>query len=150
MVLHSDKFSRTFGDDRCATANTGFWYRFFFGLVSSGAYLLCGFYLLKLRESARKAAVILGVISIVSMPFFLVQISKAAMFNDYSATRKQIILQNVKPEYQQAALDKIPKENEIAKKVFAGMMIAFSLPLLALEIIPIYFFTRQRVREQFN
>jgi xanthosine utilization system XapX-like protein len=124
---------------------------FLSGLLSIGAYLICGMYLLKLKEPARKAVIILGLINILLMPYFLMKIGKAANFDDYSAKKKQMILQTVKPEYQQAALENIGKENEAGKKViFWGIMIVLGLPFLALEIIPMYFFTRPKVKEQFN
>jgi hypothetical protein len=123
---------------------------FLFCLLSNGAYLICGIYLLKLKEPARKAVIFLGLISILSIPFFLQPIIKVANSDDYYMKKKQVIMQTMKLEDQQAALEKIKMVNERGKKIFPVIFIVFSGLLLVLEIIPIYFFTRQKVKDQFK
>jgi len=43
----------------------------YFSVFSCIAYVFCGIFILKLNENARKAAIILGIISIISIPFHI-------------------------------------------------------------------------------
>jgi hypothetical protein len=79
--------------------------------LSCVAYLICGIYLLKLRETARKAVIILGLLSIISIPLYLEPTSKLFNTDNY---------------------------------VFVAAL------LIIPEAMFIYFFTRQKVKEQFK
>ncbi|MFH1776122.1 MAG: hypothetical protein ABH952_00950 [Candidatus Omnitrophota bacterium] len=121
-----------------------------FTIFSGVAYLFCGFFILKLNEFARKAAIILGVISILSIPLYFSAISKTIDFDKEYDKKEQKIIQEVKPEYQEEALNRLRIGKKMAKKsvpfIFAIFM---GIPLFIAELIPIYFFTRPKVKEQF-
>ena len=113
--------------------------------------MLCGIFILKLNETARKAAIILGIISILSIPAYIKPLSKILPPEDYYTREKQRIAKEIKLEYQQKALENLEKGEETAKKVTPIVIIVFfALPILIFELIPIYFFTRPKVKEQFK
>jgi hypothetical protein len=90
--------------------------RLTFSIVLSLAYLICGIYLIKLNNPARKAAIFLGVISIISMPFFFKPMLKQLNFDDICLRKKQMIIEQYKPEFQQKASDGLEKGKEFSKK----------------------------------
>jgi len=90
---------------------------FILTLVSCGAFLICGIYLLKLKEIARKAIIILNLIFTACLTFCLLFFSFAIQF--YQENNKVVLLLN-------------------------------SLILCSAFIIPIIFFTRPKVKEQFK
>lgn len=122
-----------------------------FSVISSLAYLICGIFILKLNNSARKAVIILGYISIIAIPFYLKPVLTQMNSNDYYSKNKQMIINQMKPEFQQKALENLEKEREIGKKVLPTFfIIILGLPWLIFELAPIYFFTRPKVKEQFQ
>lgn len=124
-----------------------------YGVVSSLAYLICGIYILKLNEKARKAIIILGIISIVLTPLLFKPMLNIPMPEDiiYDTKAKQRIMERLKPEYQQKALEDLENSNKITRKVLPIIFIViFGVPMLILELAPIYFFTRPKVKEQFK
>lgn len=124
---------------------------FFFAIVLCVANLLCGIFVLKLNEYARKAAIFLGIISIMLIPAYLKPMLKPLNFEDYYTKKKQMIIEQMKPEYQQKALENLEKVMEIGKKGLPAIIIVlFGVFLLILELIPIYFFTRPKIKEQFR
>ena len=122
-----------------------------FSVVSSVAYLICGIYVLKLNEKARKAVIILGTISILSFPLYFKPLFNLPIPEDYYVKSKQRITEQLKPEYQQKALERLEKSKETMKKGLPIILIViFVVPGVIFELIPIYFFTRPKVREQFE
>ena len=69
----------------------------------------------------------------------------------HSAERRQWITEHYKPEHQQKALADFEKTEAMSEKMVPIVFIVFGavLPLL-LAVIPIYFFTRPKVKEQFK
>lgn len=123
----------------------------FLHVITSLAYLICGIYLLKLNNSARKAAIILGIISIIVIPVYLKPLLTQMNSDDYYLKKKQLIIEQMKPEFQQKALTNLEKGREISKKGLPILiMVIVALPWLIFELIPIYFFTRPKVKEQFS
>ena len=123
----------------------------FFGIFVSLAYLICGIYLLKLSNSARKSAIVLGIISIISIPFYSKPVLQQMNFDEYYYSKhKQMIIERMKPEFQQKALEDFEKAIEISKKVFPIVIMVILILYLIFELIPIYFFTRPKVKAQFS
>lgn len=123
----------------------------FFSIISSVAYLICGIFILKLNEIARKAVIILGIISILSIPIYLKPIINKGSSESIYIKQKIRITEQMKPEYQQKALEDLAKTRKITEKILPIVFIViFGTPLLILELIPIYFFTRPKVKEQFK
>jgi hypothetical protein len=124
---------------------------FSFGIVLSVANLITGIFVLKLNEVARKAVIFLGVISIMLIPFLFSPVFKTSFNEDYVTKKRQYIIEKVKPEYQQQALSDLNKINESGKKILPIIVIVlFGVPILILELLPIIFFTRHKVKEQFS
>jgi len=115
------------------------------------AYLISGFCVLKLNDAARKAVIALGILSILLIPIYFKPMFKFAYSQDFYSKAKQRIVEQTKPEYQQKALKELEKTQGVAKMLpFILITIIFLVPYLILEIIPIYFFTRYKVKEQFK
>ena len=114
-------------------------------VLSCIAYLICGIFLLQLKEPARKAAIYLGIISIIALPFLPAAMSPA--FEKLYTESEKELLEQIKPEYQASALERLRKDNEAVKKIAPFMAIGI---MLILEALPIYFFTRPKVKEQFT
>lgn len=122
-----------------------------FSIVSCVAYLICGIFILKLNETARKVAIILGIISILSIPVYIKPLLKIVPPEDYYTKAKQKITEEIKPEYQQRAFENLEKSREAVTKVLPVFIIVLvGIPFLILELIPIYLFTRPKVKEQFK
>ena len=83
-----------------------------FSLLADMAYLVAGIYLLKLSEIARKSIILLGIISLIAVPYFFIFDGKKHAGN------------------------------------YAWIAAAFVFVIL--EVIPLYFFTRPEVKEQFK
>ncbi|MFC1592502.1 hypothetical protein ACFL4C_00605 [Candidatus Omnitrophota bacterium] len=122
----------------------------YLSLIMSVAYLICGVFVLKLNETARKAAIFFGIISILSIPFYMKPALNAENYNYGYAKKKQMIIEQMKPEYQQKALEDLEEVKQVSKKVLPILVIVLSGFILVFELIPIYFFTRPKVKEQFK
>ncbi len=126
---------------------------FFLGIGLSIANSITGIFVLKLNETARKAVILLGVISIMLVPLWLSLVFKYSYnYNqEYYAGKRQYIIEKVKSEYQQKALADLDRIDESAKKIFPIIITIFTgVPILILELCPIIFFTRPKVKEQFS
>ncbi len=122
-----------------------------FGVITSLAYLICGIFILKLNDNARKMAIALGIISVIVIPFYFKPILSMPNSNAYYAKAKQRITEQMKPEYQQKALEDLEKSKGVVGQVVPIIFIViFGVPMLLLELVPIYFFTRPKVKEQFE
>ena len=122
-------------------------------MLSNVAYIICGIFLLKLNEKARKVAIVLSVIGILSAPFIANLTLKTTSLDESRIfkSEKQKILKQTKIEFREEALKNLEQSEETAKKI--GFVIAFAVILLTIllfEAIPIYFFTRSKVRQQFQ
>ncbi len=132
------------------------------GIVMTVAYVVCGVMLLQLKESARKAVIILGIISIFLCLFdFSKAISKYSSSNiqpgaydSYYAKEEKRIVEQVKPEYQQAQLEKLREKKDFGKKAIpifwrtlVGVLVGSAIMI---DLASIYFFTRPKVKEQFT
>jgi hypothetical protein len=123
---------------------------FIFHILSCLAYLMCGFFLLQLKETARKAAIYLGLISIIVIPFYLMPVVRSYNTDNYYAKKEKMILEQMKPEHQPAALENLRKGTERSKKIMPLIILGcIGIPILVLESLPIYFFTRPTIKEQF-
>ncbi len=135
---------------------------FIIGAVSVGASFVCGIFILKLNPVARKVAIIICLVdislgislyaSLINSPVLNRPISKHT--KDYEKSRQNIILQ-FKPEYQQKALERLEKSEEFGRKAApitfkVLLLLFFWIPFFACNLIPIYFFTRPKVKEQFK
>lgn len=119
-------------------------------VISNLAYLVCGFYLLRLKESARKAAVCLSFISFLLCPIYVYLASKSYDSTGYYAEKEKVILEKMKPEYRQEALQDLKRIKEATNKVMPFVIAGIVLvPFLLLDVFIIYFLTRPRVKEQF-
>lgn len=129
---------------------------FVFSILSAIAYLICGIYLLQLNELARKIVICLGIISLVAIPILLVPkvisvFNQSSQSEAYYAKKKKVILEEVKPEFQEQALEKLRKTDETGKKLLPIIFsVFFVIPTFILKAFPIYFFTRSKVKEQFQ
>jgi hypothetical protein len=126
---------------------------FFFGIALSAANLIAGIFILKLNETARKAAVLLGVISIILVPLRLKPLLNFSYGEEYYVKKRQYIIEKVKPEYQKEALSGLDALSETRGKISpALMMVLLGAPVFVFfvfSLCPIIFFTRRRVKEQF-
>lgn len=123
---------------------------FVYILLLAIAYLICGFFVLQLREPARKAVIYLGIISIMGLPFVLMSGAKAIDYDAMHRDAEKLILKETKPENQAAELESLRKNKERINKASQFVIMGLvGVPALLLEIIPIYFFTRPKVKEQF-
>lgn len=124
---------------------------FVLGIISSIVYLIAGFSLFKLKEIGRIVAIFLSVISISSIPFYLMHVSKRVNFDDVYAKKEKMIVEQFKSEYQQAELEKLQKVKKAVSRAMPIFVFGIvGLPFLIIELLPIYFFTRPKVREQFR
>jgi len=125
--------------------------RISFNIIFSLAYVLCGFFILRLNDTARKAAIILGTVSIILLPSFLTPILNLTHPESYYEKRKQMITEQMKPEYQQKALEDLKIDREVGKKAMLIFVIAiYLIPSLIFDLSSIFFFTRPTVKEQFK
>ena len=123
---------------------------FSFQIVSGVAYIICGAFVLRLNENARKAAIILGLISILAIPFYIKPVFKTINSEVYYLKAQQKIIEQAKPQYQQQALANLERAKESVKRISPIIIIMFALLILVLELIPICFFIHPKVKEQFK
>lgn len=123
---------------------------FFINIILSGVSLVCGIFILKLNSLARKVAIITCLIAITMIPIRIKLTTKAFNFNDYHEKRKQIVLEQVKPEYQKKQLETLEMKQRISKKTIPILLLVFGIFSVGFELIPVYFFTRAKVKEQFK
>lgn len=123
---------------------------FVFTVAISVAFIICGIFILKLNEAARKTAILLCIISVLSIPVYIKQIIKVAKSQDYYAIAKQRIIEQTKPEYQQKVLENLERSKEASRKALSTVITAVVLLWLIFELAPVYFFTRAPVKEQFK
>lgn len=123
----------------------------FLNIVLCLASFICGIFILDLNSKARKAIIYLCLLTIVLIPIYLLPLSKSFNFETYYQKKKQIILEQLKPEYQQKALEALEERRNVSKKMAPiVLMIILGVPWALLELIPVYFFTRPKVKEQFS
>ena len=124
---------------------------FFVGLILSAVALGCGIFILKLNERARIIAIISCLLGVLLIPVYLKPIVKQLSSEDFYKQQKQRIVEQMKPEYQQEALENLEKAREVNKTGLPILIVVLSgVPFLLFELIPIYFFTRPKVMEQFR
>jgi hypothetical protein len=124
---------------------------FILHIILSAASLITGVFILKLNEAARRAAILLGVISLLLIPISLGPSFKASYGDATYEKQKKYVIEKVKPEYQKKALADLEKTHEMVKEGLPVIfIILFGIPLAILEILPIIFFTRPKVKEQFR
>lgn len=123
---------------------------FVFSAAISITTLICGIFILKLEERARKTAILLSVASIIFIPIYLKSIISAFNNAEILERQKAAIIQQYKPEYQQKMLADLEEAQKISKKVLPFFIMGIGIFQLSLGLIPIYFFTRPKVREQFQ
>ena len=131
---------------------------FLFGITISVVTLACGVFILKLNSKARKLAIIICLIGIISVPFYikpaLKPINSLLDSEGYFRQREKMILNYLKPEHQEDALKQLEIMKEISEKkipIFRIILLTVVLGTFFLvELIPIYFFTRPKVKEQFK
>ena len=124
---------------------------FILSIILSAVNLITGIFILKLNETARKAAILLGVISLMMIPVYLGPAFKTSFGDATYEKQKKDIIEKVRPEYQQQAFADLEKTHEVVRKNLpVVLIILFGVPLVILELLPIIFFTRPKVKEQFN
>jgi hypothetical protein len=116
------------------------------------ASVVTGVFILRLNETARKAVVILGVLSIMRTSFLFVPLIKESppVIQAQYVKARQNIIEKMKPEYQEKALDDLDKTNESSKKLWPIFMVFIGVFMFMLKLLPIIFFTRPKVKEQFS
>ena len=98
-------------------------------MLSNVAYIICGIFLLKLNEKARKVAIVLSVIGILSAPFIANLTLKTTSLDESRIfkSEKQKILKQTKIEFREEALKNLEQSEETAKKIkelkISGVMI---------------------------
>jgi hypothetical protein len=118
------------------------------------AYAVCGIALFRLKEIGRQGAIALGVLSIVTLPF-LIDGPIQQLRNEQIYTKwRQEVVTAVAPEKQQENLDAIDKIQGIVEQHFPRIrsffIIFVMVPMVILLLIQIWFFTRPKVKEQFE
>ncbi|MFH1458645.1 MAG: hypothetical protein ABIG31_05755 [Candidatus Omnitrophota bacterium] len=122
----------------------------FFTVVISLASIICGIYLLRLNDYARKSVIVLGITSIILMPFFLMSGLKQINSGDLFEKQKQVSMEQNKSESLQKVWEDLERSKEFFRIVFSILaIVVFGLRLIFI-LIPIYFFTRPKVKEQFR
>lgn len=124
---------------------------YFGSFIMAALNMLCGVYLLRLRPWARVLAIALCLFSIFSFPVvFKSGVNLSNIEDEAFKRQEQIIYEKYKPDYQKEAMENLERSKEITKKslpvVFAlimGMGLVWNLGI-------IYFFTRSKVKEQFE
>jgi len=71
--------------------------------------LICGILILRLKEIARKAIIILTIVDIIMTPMLLKPAIDKMNSDEVFLKEKARIMEQVKPEYQQKALENIEK-----------------------------------------
>ena len=123
---------------------------FSIGIVLAIANLITGIFVLKLNETARRVVILLGVINIMLIPFWFSPLFKTSFNVGDIAKSKQNIIERVKPEYQQQEFAELDKIITRRKFMWIMLILLYVLPVLIFELLPIIFFTRPKVKEQFK
>jgi len=123
---------------------------FIVGLFLSAATFGCGLYILKLNEGARRLAIFTCFCSILMVPIYLRPVSKDLQSDEFWQKQKQVVMQKVKPQDQDKALAEFVKIEEAGKKgKLDFVFFILAMPFVLIELVPVYFFTRPKVRNQF-
>jgi len=122
-----------------------------FSVVVAILTFACGVFLLRLHPVARKLAIFLSLIALLSIPVYFVPFSKAMNSENVYAKKKQAIMESMKPDYQEKALQRLDRIKEIWTKNVAPIILICVFGSIALcNLFFIYFFTRPKVKEQFS
>lgn len=105
------------------------------GYISTMLSLICGIYLLKLKSWARKLAIILCVVHLITIPLFLKILSPI----NIEAMRSAMAARGA-TEMQQKQFEPFAS---LLLMIVAAISIIWNLSI-------VYFFTRTKVKEQFN
>ncbi|MCX5667755.1 MAG: hypothetical protein NTY34_05555 [Candidatus Omnitrophica bacterium] len=89
-----------------------------YSVISSLAYLICGIFILKLNNSARKAAIVLGIISIIVVPFYFKPMAQQMNSDEFYSKSNQAYIEQMKPELRQKALENLEKGKRLQGKFF--------------------------------
>lgn len=129
---------------------TGF-FKYLLQFLVSGVTLICGIYLLKLKSWARKLTLIICAINIGFSLFTFSAVSKIRdIQEDEFKKQEAAIKEKYKPEFQKEALERLEYTKQISRKFFP-VFFAGALTFAVLwNLGVIYFFTRQRVKQQFG
>ena len=109
---------------------------FIVGAVSTVASLVCGIFILKLNPIARRAAIVICFFNIILVGGLYTLLIRSPMMNrasteltkDYERKRQYIL--QFKPEYQQKALERLEKNDELARKIAPNVSKAVMLIFL--------------------
>lgn len=130
--------------------------------IMSIAVFICGIFILRVNPIARKSVIIicfLNIFGAISLYAFLINSPETKRFPFQHTKRyevaRQHILQQLKPENQQQALENLERSDESARKAAPGFfkavaLVFFLIPLLVLNFFIIYFFNRPLVKQQFE
>jgi len=119
--------------------------------MMAAAKLTCGIFLLKLNSKARKGAILITIVSILSIPFYFIPFSKTLNSESFYARKRQVILEQMKPESQVRALENLEKQREIYhRKIIPILLIIVFGGYSLCSVCLIYYFTRPKVKEQFE
>jgi len=126
-------------------------------IVGCVVSVICGIFILQLNETARKAVILLGIISIILSPIVFklnLDYTNNNYWNSdygYFQKRRQQIIDEVKPELRQRKLEELGKFKEAAEKTVPTLLFFLLVaPVLIFQGTQIYFFTRPKVKEQFK
>ncbi|MFA5148195.1 MAG: hypothetical protein WC491_03610 [Candidatus Omnitrophota bacterium] len=120
-------------------------------IIMNVAYLICGVFILKLNEIARKVVIVLSIIGIFLIPINLKPIIDKTNSESNYINQKIVIAEQMKPEFQQKALEQLERRREMSKKYGPIiLMVLFGTPSLIYCLVVLYFFTRPKVKEQFK
>jgi hypothetical protein len=119
-------------------------------MIFSVATLSCGIYILKLKTWARKLAIVLCAVSIITI---LIQYNpkQAKLIADQAySQQEQTIREEYKPEYQEKALERLRQAKLASDKIFPIFFFSTAAFAVGLNLLIVYFFTRPKVKEQFS
>jgi predicted tellurium resistance membrane protein TerC len=120
-------------------------------IIMNVAYLICGIFILKLNEIARKVVIVLSIVAIFLIPINLKPIIDKTNSESNYIKQKIVITEQMKPEFQQKALEQLEKRREMSKKYGPIiLMVLFGTPSLIYCLAILYYFTRPKVKEQFK
>jgi len=127
--------------------------KYILAFVISALSLTCGIYLLKLKPWARQLAMVLAGVNIIyALIIFnsLIKTDYSKMMDYASKKQEQMVQEQYKPEYQKKALEAIEKQKQITEKAMPMLFAIVTGITIGWNIIIIFFFTRPKVKEQFE
>jgi hypothetical protein len=123
---------------------------FIVGGVMSALTFFCGLALLRLSEIARQLAIFICFCSILMIPIYLRPIMNELKSDEFWKKQKELILQKKIHEDKNVILANFAKIEEAGRRgELDFILFLLAAPFAVIELIPVYFFTRPKVKKQF-